>query len=90
MQLKHIASNMTEIVLPNVRILYSYDTPVAGVRKSPDQDWNDTNVMNCFKTSKDWSRTTSKHVRKYFREEWKVNPLSVPDFEQSTIDHMID
>ena len=96
--LRNIASNMTEIVLPNVRVLYSYGTPVAGVRKSTTQDWKDTNVLNCFKTSKEWSRTTSSHIRKYFREEWLCNPLDVPEVEQSTVDswhcrysaHMID
>jgi hypothetical protein len=56
MQLKQIGSNMTELSLAdNLSILFSYETPVAGW----DQDGS-------FKTEQFYSRTTSKHINKYF------------------------
>jgi|TARA_R100000482_G_scaffold120833_1_gene66448 hypothetical protein len=56
MQLKQIGSNMTELSLPdNLSVLFSYETPVAGW----DQD-------GPFKTEQFYSKTTSKHINKYF------------------------
>lgn len=56
MQLKQIGSNMSELVLEdNLAVLFSYETPVAGW----DQD-------GAFKTEQFYSKTTSKHINKYF------------------------
>ena len=55
MQLKPIASNMTELVLNDgTQVLFSYRTPVAS--------WKDGQF---YKTSKKWSMTTSKHINKW-------------------------
>ncbi len=54
LQLKPIASNMTELTVGNKTILFSYQTPVAG--------WDDDGA---FRTSKRYSVTTSKHINKY-------------------------
>lgn len=64
MKLKAIASNLSEIRfvagvdLPmkstDISVAFSYETPVAG--------WDD---QGAFKTDTKFSRTTSKHIRKY-------------------------
>ena len=54
MKLNPIASNMTELVTTNVRILFSYKTPVAAYHSG-----------QYYKTSKHWSNTTSKHINKW-------------------------
>ena len=56
MQLKQIGSNMSELVLAdNLAVLFSYETPVAGWDKD-----------GAFKTKQFYSKTTSKHINKYF------------------------
>jgi hypothetical protein len=59
MNLKPIASNMTELTLGDKTILFSYETPVAlrGERGI------------CIKTSKHWSNTTSRHINQWFKSE---------------------
>ena len=55
LKLKPIASNMTEIVLPNgIQVLFSYQTPVAS--------WENGQF---YKTDKFWSKTTSRHINKW-------------------------
>ncbi len=54
MNLKPIASNMTEVSINNGRILFSYSTPVAAVL---DGAW--------YRTDKRWSVTTSRHINKW-------------------------
>lgn len=54
MQLKQIASNMTELTVNGVSVLFSYDTPVAG--------WDHEGA---FRTDEQYSATTSKHINKY-------------------------
>ena len=52
MNIKHIGANQTELSINSVgTILFSYDTPVAA--KTPE---------GTFKTSKKFSKTTSKHI----------------------------
>lgn len=58
MNLKPIASNMTEIETSGFRILFSYSTPVALKNKETGQ--------YC-KTNKFWSRTTSRHISKWLK-----------------------
>ncbi len=56
MKLLPIASNMTELELSdNIRILFSYKTPVAVY----------DGQGNFYRTSYKWSRTTSKHINKW-------------------------
>lgn len=52
MKLIPIKANMTELTLDNGdAVLFSYETPVAAIT-----------AEGAFKTSKKWSRTTSKHI----------------------------
>tara|TARA_R110000787_G_scaffold60210_1_gene136486 strand:- start:440 stop:700 length:261 start_codon:yes stop_codon:yes gene_type:complete len=54
MQIKSIGSNMTELQIMGMSILFSYETPVAG--------WDD---KGAFRTDEKFSSTTSKHINKY-------------------------
>ena len=54
MQIKPIASNMTELEVNNTTILFSYKTPVAGY-----------DSQGAFRTEDYFSVTTSKHINKY-------------------------
>jgi hypothetical protein len=65
MNLKPIASNMTELSLADgTQILFSYQTPVAMLQDN-----------KFYKTDKKWSVTTSKHIGKWANTFWNV-PLS--------------
>lgn len=61
LQAKPIASNMTELTVNGIRILFSYSTPVA---------YHDGRPVA---TDKRYSKTTSSHVTKYFNKEWNIN-----------------
>ena len=54
MKLKAIGSNMTELNINGVSVLFSYSTPVAG--------WDD---RGAFRTSTHYSTTTTRHINKY-------------------------
>ena len=54
MKIKTIGSNMTELQLNGVSIMFSYETPVAG--------WDDEGA---FKTATHYSATTTRHINKY-------------------------
>lgn len=54
MKLKPIGSNITELNINGVSVLFSYSTPVAG--------WDD---KGAFRTDKHYSSTTTKHINKY-------------------------
>ena len=54
MKLQSLGSNMTELNINGVSVLFSYSTPVAG--------WDD---KGAFRTSKHYSTTTSRHINKY-------------------------
>jgi hypothetical protein len=58
MNLTPIKANMTELEINGSLILFSYKTPVAVLHLDG----------NVFKTSKFWSRTTSRHIN-----QWLVN-----------------
>ena len=70
MQIKPIASNMTELEVNNTTILFSYSTPVAGYSDE-----------GAFRTDKYYSVTTSKHINKYLggKDVGKVVPQSYID-----------
>jgi hypothetical protein len=62
MNLKPIASNMTELSLADgTQILFSYQTPVAMLQDN-----------KFYKTDKKWSVTTSKHIGKWANTFWNV------------------
>jgi hypothetical protein len=54
MKLKPIGSNMTELNINGISILFSYETPVAGY---------DSN--GAFRTNEHYSSTTTRHINKY-------------------------
>jgi hypothetical protein len=61
MNLKPLASNMTELTLRDgSRILFSYETPVAHYKPSEF----------LYKTDKKWSQTTSRHINKWDIANW--------------------
>ena len=78
MQIKPIASNMTELTFTpkettaygDFSVLYSYSTPVAGY-----------SYVGAFRTDKYYSVTTSKHINKYLggKDVGKVVPQSYID-----------
>lgn len=53
MKLRPIGSNLTELHIGTLCVVFSYETPVAG--------WDD---QGAFKTDTKFSATTSKHIRK--------------------------
>lgn len=58
MNLKPLGTNVTEVSLGNVKILFSYQTPVAYEIVSGDQS-------GIYKTDKFWSKTTNRHINKW-------------------------
>ena len=80
MKLRQIASNMTELSFDEgTRILFSYQTPVAGRH-------SDT----FFKTATKYSRTTSRHIKKYFSDEFDWDSDSVVEYRQESIDSILN
>ena len=77
MQLKQLGPNMTELIFPGVSVLFSYETPVAGYKRT------------LFKTERKYSRTTTKHINKYLKEQWDVDPISVEEVSQDYIDSLV-
>ena len=60
MELKPIASNMTEVSTKTATILFSYSTPVACYLD------NGSGYLNgYFRTDKKWSATTTRHINKW-------------------------
>jgi len=55
LKINSIGSNMTELSAYDFRILFSYSTPVAGFGPS-----------GAFHTDEYFSKTTSRHINKYF------------------------
>jgi len=54
MKLRQIKSNVTELTLDNITIMFSYETPVAG--------YDD---KGAFRTDTKYSVTTSRHINQY-------------------------
>ena len=79
LKLNPLAANMTEIEVGAYSILFSYKTPVAG--HSP--------VLGHFKTSTKYSSTTTRHINKYFANEWDIVGNTVREVDQSTIDGLV-
>ena len=84
MKIKHIGSNMTETEVNGTFILFSYETPVAGRSIKVSDD-------GYFKTSTNYSATTSRHINKYFRDEWDMDAKTeVPEIPQEDIDKLVE
>lgn len=73
MKLNLIGSNQVEVVIGNKTVFFSYKTPVA---------YYDAEAARFFKTSKSWSRTTSKHV-----SQW-LNGAFAEEIEQERLDNL--
>ena len=58
MDLTPIKQNMTEVEVLDMKILFSYRTPVATLVKESD-GWHQ------YKTDKKWSVTTSRHINQW-------------------------
>ena len=84
MKLRQIASNMTEIEYSDgTTVLFSYRTPVAGFDPAhPD------GVKGHFKTDRHYSATTTRHINKYFRDEWSIDPKQVRTIAQEKIESL--
>jgi hypothetical protein len=82
MNLKPIKQNMNEVTLrkdnSTYRILFSYQTPVAYIRK-----WSDGGMV-VRRTSKFWSRTTTRHINSWLGE------LNHCECEQAELDNLLN
>jgi hypothetical protein len=56
MNLKPLSANMTEIEIGSLKVLFSYNTPVACIKE-----------IDAYRTNKKWSNTTSKHINKWLQ-----------------------
>ena len=66
MKLNPVAANQNEVELPNgTTVFFSYKTPVAC--HIPGEGY--------FKTSKSWSRTTSKHIGQFIKRNGSGHAL---------------
>lgn len=71
MNLKQIGSNLTEATTKGERILFSYETPVA---------YQSLKTGIYFKTTKKWSKTTSKHINAWLNGA-EANELPQIEFD---------
>jgi len=65
MKIKHIKANMTEITLkddPQIRVLFSYETPVACSILTPEG-------KQFFRTERFYSVTTSRHINSWLPKD---------------------
>ena len=75
MKLNPIKANMTELELPgSILVLFSYKTPVATI----------DSIGCAFKTSKKWSKTTSRHIN-----QWLSNHTNIKELPQEHFDNLI-
>jgi len=77
-QIRQAGSNRTELRAGDTRILFSYDTPVAGF--SPEYGY--------FKTETFHSVTTSRHVNQWLKGEGK-DPKAVSKLKDSDIGGLV-
>ena len=73
MKIKKLGSNKMTLSFPDKEILVSYETPVAARFKNGD----------CIRTSKNWSRTTQKHITQY------LSGLNAKSVDQSVLDNLL-
>jgi hypothetical protein len=80
MKVKSLGSNKTELELTDLRILVSYQTPVAAIR------YNGTGAL---RTSEFHSVTTSKHINQWLKDNG-YNPNEVPKMDQEYFNHLLE
>ena len=73
MKIKKLGANKTLLKFSDKEILVSYETPVAARLKNGD----------CIRTSKNWSRTTQKHITQY------LEGLTAKKVDQSVLDNLL-
>jgi hypothetical protein len=85
MNLKPIKANMTEVEVLDMKILFSYQTPVAAIIREGNRAVG--SIWHQYKTEKFWSRTTSRHINAW-------NPLGgayglkPQEYFDSLLDHV--
>ena len=83
MKIKNVGSNMTEVEINGSTVLFSYETPVAGRNI-------DKYGESFFKTSTKYSATTTRHINKYFRNEWNIDAkIEVREMGQEFINGLV-
>lgn len=83
MRLNPLGSNQNEVVLDEIKVLFSYQTPVAYIK---EETWG--NQKKVFKTEKKWSVTTSKHINQWLKDNG-YNPAEVPTVSQNVLDGLV-
>jgi len=78
-------SNMSLVKYKDSEILFSYSTPVAG--RNLDIDYLPF-ANGLFKTEEKFSATTTKHINKYFRQEFNMNGKDIQKVAQEDIEEM--
>ena len=79
------ASNMSLIKFKDSEILFSYSTPVAG----RNLDINYLPFENgLFKTEEKFSAITTKHINKYFSQEFDMDGEDIQEVAQEDIEKM--
>ena len=73
---------MSEVEVNGNFILFSYETPVAGRSISEEND-------GFFKTDTHYSATTTRHINKYFRNEWDIDSKKVAEVSQEFINGLV-
>jgi len=73
MKIKKLGASKTLLKFPDKEIFVSYDTPVAARFENGD----------CIRTTKNWSRTTQKHITQY------LSGLKAKKVEQSVLDNLL-
>lgn len=69
MKLNQIRENMSEVEIGDYKVLFSYKTPVAVVNLTPE--FHAVFGAGMIKTSKKWSKTTSRHINLWGAKEAK-------------------
>lgn len=75
LRIRQFASNMTVLSRDDWEILFSYETPVAGMRTL------ESGRREAFKTDQWFSVTTSKHIGKYLSSIGLSNVVTLPQFD---------
>jgi len=82
MNLKPIKQNMTEVNVGTKSILFSYKTPVACFDYSEGAGHG-----VYYKTSKKWSRTTTRHINQWIPDSGEV---SIQEKDQEWFDNLLN
>ena len=89
MKIKSIGSNKTELELKDLRLLISYETPVALIRIKQARVFGTSTKDSALKTNKYFSRTTSKHINQWLRDNG-FNPEQVPTMAQEFFNEFLE